>query len=172
MSEEEPTSAETLSLATLLVESGPCAGQRFSLSPGRWSIGRAASADVSIADPEASRLHARLIVDLYGVTVEDLGSKNGVQVDGVPVVGFVEADDGAQIELGGSKLRLKHHGRRLAREMSEGGEVTRTTRRARAGARALATADHEARAGRPRPLWPLVVLAVGLALTVLITRRW
>src|SRR5438309_5178461 len=46
------------------------------------TLGRALTADVVIDEPSLSRLHARLTVDDSGrLTVEDLGSTNGVFIN-------------------------------------------------------------------------------------------
>ena len=55
------------------------------LSPGESkTIGRAVEAAVVIDDPSISRLHARLTAAAGGVLIEDLGSKNGVFINGRP----------------------------------------------------------------------------------------
>ncbi len=47
------------------------------------TVGRAEHADVTVNEPSLSRLHARLSVDATGaVTIDDLGSTNGVTVNG------------------------------------------------------------------------------------------
>jgi putative nucleotidyltransferase with HDIG domain len=49
------------------------------------TLGRALTADVVIDEPSLSRLHARLAVDENGrLTVEDLGSTNGIFINGEP----------------------------------------------------------------------------------------
>ncbi len=50
---------------------------------GTLSLGREATADVCIADPELSRLHARLHIIGERIEVEDLASANGTYVCGV-----------------------------------------------------------------------------------------
>jgi pSer/pThr/pTyr-binding forkhead associated (FHA) protein len=49
------------------------------------TLGRGRAADVRVADPLASRLHARIRIGAAGATVEDTGSKNGVRVNGARV---------------------------------------------------------------------------------------
>jgi hypothetical protein len=68
----------------LLVLTGPDAGQRLPLGPEQ-TLGRSRRATLRLADPRASRLHARLRVDDAGATVEDLGARNGLRVNGVPI---------------------------------------------------------------------------------------
>ena len=59
-------------------------GPTIHLAPGdAKTIGRATTADIVVDEPSLSRLHARMRVDAYGaVTIEDLGSTNGVFVNG------------------------------------------------------------------------------------------
>jgi pSer/pThr/pTyr-binding forkhead associated (FHA) protein len=61
----------------------------------RILVGRAPSADLRLDDPRVSRLHARIEMRDDGVYVEDLGSRNGTSVDGVPVTSprRLEVDD-------------------------------------------------------------------------------
>jgi len=61
----------------LRVVSGPDSGRTIGLRRGRYLIGRSAQADLDLADPDVSRRHAELRVDLGGVSVRDLGSTNG-----------------------------------------------------------------------------------------------
>ena len=49
---------------------------------GSLLVGRATEADVLLADPSTSAKHARVQVVAGGVTIEDLGSRNGTQVRG------------------------------------------------------------------------------------------
>lgn len=52
------------------------------LSVGRIQLGRAETCDISLDDPLVSRLHAALEVNGESLIVEDLGSRNGVRVNG------------------------------------------------------------------------------------------
>ncbi|MBK8997026.1 MAG: FHA domain-containing protein [Myxococcales bacterium] len=56
------------------------------LAPGGYEIGRSAHCQVILDGAKVSRLHARIVVDSTGVSVEDLGSSNGVFVNGRRVV--------------------------------------------------------------------------------------
>ncbi|HTW85483.1 MAG TPA: FHA domain-containing protein [Candidatus Sulfotelmatobacter sp.] len=49
----------------------------------RILVGRSPSADLCLADPRVSRLHARIEMRDDGVYGEDLGSRNGTFVNGV-----------------------------------------------------------------------------------------
>jgi hypothetical protein len=65
----------------LVVLSGPAAGARHALGPEQ-TLGRGRAATIVLPDPTASRLHARLTLGPDGARVADLGSKNGVRVNG------------------------------------------------------------------------------------------
>ena len=68
----------------LVVLTGPAAGERHPLGPEQ-TLGRGRAATIRLADPQASRVHARLRLGPGGATVEDLRSKNGLRVNGVRV---------------------------------------------------------------------------------------
>jgi HD-GYP domain-containing protein (c-di-GMP phosphodiesterase class II) len=50
------------------------------------TIGRAEHADVRVNDPSLSRLHARIAADPAGASIADLGSTNGISVNGTAQV--------------------------------------------------------------------------------------
>ncbi|BDG06176.1 FHA domain-containing protein [Anaeromyxobacter oryzae] len=66
----------------LVVLTGARAGARVPLAADQI-IGRARGSGVRLADPLASRRHARLTLEPGGAALEDLGAKNGVSVNGV-----------------------------------------------------------------------------------------
>jgi hypothetical protein len=49
-------------------------------------IGRDASCDLRLRDPRVSQLHARLVCQKDGWSLEDLGSRNGLSLNGRPVL--------------------------------------------------------------------------------------
>ena len=70
--------------ARLIVLEGPQAGQKFKID-GDVVIGRAIDSSVVLEDPEVSRSHVRITRSPAGAyEIEDLGSRNGTQVNGVP----------------------------------------------------------------------------------------
>lgn len=65
----------------LRVLDGPLAGCRLPLD-GDETLGRGADASLRLPDPAASRRHLRLRPGPGGVQAEDLGSKNGWELNG------------------------------------------------------------------------------------------
>jgi len=80
--------------------------QEIDLGPGATLIGRSATCQITIDDPLVSREHARISVAGDKVTVEDLGSRNGVQVGGKPITGLRELADQDRIRIGAQELVL------------------------------------------------------------------
>ncbi len=82
-------------------------GVRHPLVPPGLVIGRGADADLRINDPGVSRRHALITVggapDRPVVTIEDLGSTNGIIVNGSKV-NKAALMEGSRIELGNTRL--------------------------------------------------------------------
>ena len=77
----------------LVAQEGPLKGQRWQLSQ-TIVLGREASCDVVVADRQISRFHARITPTTEGVIFEDLGSKNGTHLNGIPLTAPVVLQDG------------------------------------------------------------------------------
>ncbi len=70
------------------------------LQEGRQVVGRARGVDVHLANMTVSPRHALVEADRSGrVVVRDLGARNGLIVDGIPVA-EVELHDGNRLQLG------------------------------------------------------------------------
>ncbi|MDX1584990.1 MAG: FHA domain-containing protein [Thermoanaerobaculia bacterium] len=76
---------------------------RFLLWPGENLVGRSAECNVSIDSGEISRHHARIVVTLEGVMIEDLQSKNGTFVNGSRIE-KTSIEDGDQLGFGSVSL--------------------------------------------------------------------
>jgi len=74
-------------------------GRRSALDAGENLIGRDPAAAIRIDVPGVSRRHARIVVAGSHATIEDLGSKNGTEVDDSPVIGAVTLHDGSRIAV-------------------------------------------------------------------------
>lgn len=73
---------------------------RFALPPGETIVGRDSRAGVWLDVPGISRRHARIVVTADGVTVEDLGSKNGTRLRDTRVTGPTPLEDGSTVRFG------------------------------------------------------------------------
>jgi hypothetical protein len=78
--------------------------QEIDLPQGETLIGRSASCHVTIEDPLVSRQHARINIEGSKVTAEDLGSRNGLVVNGRAVKGSVDLTDGDRLRIGTQEL--------------------------------------------------------------------
>jgi hypothetical protein len=78
--------------------------QEFDLPRGVTLIGRSLDCHVTIEDPLVSRQHARILIDDNGVSIEDLGSRNGVKLNGVTLRGRGQLQDGDRLRIGTQDL--------------------------------------------------------------------
>lgn len=82
-------------------------GIRHPLVPPGLVIGRGSDADLRINDPGVSRRHARISVtgtpEQLQITIEDLGSTNGVIVNGSRVQS-TSLGEGSRIEIGNTRM--------------------------------------------------------------------
>lgn len=83
--------------------------RRIALLPGTVSVGRDRECDVVLEHPSVSRRHALLHVAGPFIEVEDLGSKNGTFIDGVPVSGRAELG-GQAVAFGSVSCRILTEG--------------------------------------------------------------
>ncbi len=79
-------------------------GRRLALPMGGGLVGRSRDCDVVLEDTGVSRRHAELRPTAEGWTVKDLGSTNGVRVNGRPVRGAHALEPGDRIELGSTEI--------------------------------------------------------------------
>ncbi|PJI94981.1 FtsK/SpoIIIE domain-containing protein [Luteimicrobium subarcticum] len=90
------------------VVAGPDAGLTVNLPDGSYVIGRAAGADVLLSDALVSKRHARLEVN-QGIELVDLGSANGVQVDG-GLITRLRVEAAQTVQIGDTVLVVEPHG--------------------------------------------------------------
>ncbi len=81
-------------------------GHEVELRVGRTLIGRHDSCQVVLDDPLASRRHAAVHFDGQSATVQDLGSVNGILLNGERAEGAVPLHDGDEISLGNQVLQV------------------------------------------------------------------
>jgi len=73
---------------------------------GDCTVGRGPAVALRLADPSASRLHLRLRLDGAGASAEDLGSRNGLSVNGGRWRGPRRLRSGDELEVGETLLRF------------------------------------------------------------------
>ncbi len=111
------------------VERGPVPGAKRALPPPLASlvIGRGDEATWVILDEDLSRTHAEIQRGWDGVTIVDLGSKNGTKLDGAPITVATLLRDGMRIELGNLVLRFRDPAERHLRGGTAPAVAKRTT---------------------------------------------
>ena len=99
-----PHIANAPTVATLSVVGGPDAGREFPLKAGSIVLGREVSCDIVLADPLVSKRHVRFEVS-SAVEMVDLGSANGVVVDG-GIVTRLRIEKEETLLIGDSEIRV------------------------------------------------------------------
>ncbi len=95
----ERTGARRRSKALLVL-----AGRRLLVPPRGATIGRSRDCDVVLEDSGVSRRHAELRPEGAAWTIEDLGSTNGVRVNGMAIRGSHELHSGDRVEMGSTEM--------------------------------------------------------------------
>ncbi|MBY0492855.1 MAG: FHA domain-containing protein [Cyanobacteria bacterium] len=81
--------------------------KRIPLGVGTHLVGRDRECEVFLNDVSVSREHARIVVTSRSVTVEDLGSKNGTQVNGTRIAKPTAIESGDQITFGSVQMSIE-----------------------------------------------------------------
>jgi predicted component of type VI protein secretion system len=86
----------------------PKRGAKLRLDASFFVIGRGERIPIFHDDPSISREHAAIVIRKEGVRVRDLGSKNGVLVNGAPIGRYAEVTlkAGDLVRVGGTTLLL------------------------------------------------------------------
>jgi len=123
---------------------------------GEHIVGRAPDCAVSIDDPLASRSHALLSVRARGVTIEDLGSRNGVVVNNARIDGPHPLAVGDVVSIGATTLTVQsiNGPTAMPAQRAEGGRPSTKLQEAR---RVATTLSHSS-ASAPRRLEAFHVL--------------
>jgi hypothetical protein len=98
----EPVPARRAARALLAV-----GGRRLNVPPGGATIGRSRACDVVLEDAGASRRHAEIRPHDGGWTLQDLGSTNGVLVNGRPVAPLQPLRAGDRIGIGSTEITFE-----------------------------------------------------------------
>ncbi len=78
----------------------------ITLRAGKLYLGRSPECELAISDPAVSRRHARLWVSPTQIVIEDLGSQNGVYVNGTRIQGPCELHAGDRLRICTHELEL------------------------------------------------------------------
>jgi pSer/pThr/pTyr-binding forkhead associated (FHA) protein len=81
------------------------AGEEYPIDRERMILGRGPGVDLTFDDSAMSRQHASIEIDEGGPKIRDLGSTNGLLLNGHPVQA-AELGNGDRIEIGRVKLQL------------------------------------------------------------------
>ena len=100
--------------AEILIYSGQDLVSKYSITHGEYTIGRDVGCQVRLDVDGVSRHHARLLFQGYELLLEDLGSANGVFIEGVQIVLPTRVRPDQQVEIGSARLFI-----RLKAEASE-----------------------------------------------------
>ena len=76
------------------------------LAPGEFTIGRGLECQLPLDDEQVSRKHAILHVEPERLSIEDLGSRNGVYINGARVEGTAEVRHGDRLNIGKQEIRI------------------------------------------------------------------
>jgi hypothetical protein len=80
------------------------------LSEGANLVGRDPECAIRLDSATLSRRHAQIVVAAGNTTVEDLGSKNGTQVNKQPVTERVALKDGDEVQFGAVRMTYRTAG--------------------------------------------------------------
>jgi pSer/pThr/pTyr-binding forkhead associated (FHA) protein len=89
----------------LVVNPGTSLAREVELKPGAYLVGRAAGNDIRIEDASISNNHAQIVMEGGMIFIRDLGSTNGIFINGVPVKQG-EVRPGQSLRLGWVDLAL------------------------------------------------------------------
>jgi hypothetical protein len=99
--------AKPASFAWLRCLRGGAGGELLLVAPAaRWVVGRSGAADFVVSDPDVSRQHFEIVREPSGTyRVRDLGSKNGLFVNGAPALAC-PLSPGDEVRAGDTVLRF------------------------------------------------------------------
>jgi pSer/pThr/pTyr-binding forkhead associated (FHA) protein len=89
---------------TLIIEQGPSQGEEHVLESNKVVVGRGPGVDFVVADDAMSSEHVAFELQSDGFRARDLGSTNGMRVNGAEVL-MADLKHGDSIEVGNAVLR-------------------------------------------------------------------
>jgi pSer/pThr/pTyr-binding forkhead associated (FHA) protein len=94
-------------MAKLVILTGKHEGKRLDLPEKKLLVGREKTCDLSLRTTEVSRKHCLISIVGDRISVTDLGSRNGTQVNDVPTSGEVVLSDGDTLRIGPMLFRVE-----------------------------------------------------------------
>lgn len=88
----------------LIFTSGPSAGNKYKVDRD-INIGRDVSNDIVILDPSVSLVHCRIEYDGVRACIKDLGSTNGIKLNGERIIN-AELSDGSRLSIGRNDITV------------------------------------------------------------------
>jgi hypothetical protein len=103
--DEQPTMPGSIRpAASLVVRQGTQAGVTFPLTRDQLIIGRQEGVEIVLQDAEVSRRHAQISWQADDYVIHDLGSTNGVFVNGIEITAPQPLQNGDSVRLGQTTL--------------------------------------------------------------------
>lgn len=111
---------------TIRIMNGVNEGKRYDFKDSQTEVvlGRSPECDIIIDDHNASRRHCLIKRTWNGYTAQDLGSKNGVVINGDTIQGVVDIKDSDEVQIGGVKLLFIDPASRLLNQFGGPSEDT------------------------------------------------
>ena len=94
-------------MAEIFVDVGQDLIAKYSIEHGEYIIGRDASCPIVVEAELVSRHHARLTFNAFELVIEDLGSSNGVFIDGVQVQLPTRVRLDQEVQIGSARLFIR-----------------------------------------------------------------
>lgn len=89
----------------LIFTDGPASGNKYKIDRD-VNIGRDVSNDIVISDPSVSLVHCRIEFDAARVYIKDLGSTNGIKLNGDRIIN-AELKDGSKLSIGRNEIAVE-----------------------------------------------------------------
>lgn len=83
------------------------ADMRFPVRIGETLLGRSPYCSIVLEDPRVSRQHAAIRMTAEGLSIQDLGSRNGTLVNGQTVRGSRALQAGDVVQLGAQRIEIE-----------------------------------------------------------------
>ncbi|MGC4094190.1 MAG: FHA domain-containing protein [Polyangiaceae bacterium] len=80
---------------------------RFPVRIGETLLGRSPYCSIVLEDARVSRQHAAIRMTAEGISIEDLGSRNGTLVNGEKISGSRRLNAGDVVQLGAQRLEVE-----------------------------------------------------------------